>query len=292
MVLCAGEQHARRRIRRTERQYLGLLDEGSGSNVIEIRRYTMPGVPRGEATASRIRDEYFPLPEIYRDSPDLLIVTGSDPIEARMEDELYWKDLVELLSWSAKSVASTLLSCLTAHAALAVFDDIARTRLLAKCTGVFSQHVEGDRPLTKGLESEISLPHSRWNTVPREALELAGYDVIIHSEDTGWSVAYRVEDGRQLVLVQGHPEYDPSSLLREYRRDAGRYVRRERNDLPFLPFHCVAPEDWGRLEHLQHDIIKGNRVRRSLTSTPSTTSLLELRGPGVRWLRVLRQLAD
>jgi homoserine O-succinyltransferase len=243
----------------TERQYLDLLDEGSGENVIEIRRYTVRGVPRGDSTAARIRDEYFPLTEIYHEPPDYLIVTGSNPIEARIEDELYWADLVELLLWSRENVASTLLSCLSAHAALVVFDGAARTRLLAKCTGVFSQHVETGRPLTRNLEGEIELPHSRWNTVPREALELAGYDVVIHSEDTGWSVASRMEDGRQLVLVQGHPEYDPSSLLREYRRDAGRYVRRERDDLPFLPYHCASTEDWGSLEHLQHKIIKGQR---------------------------------
>jgi hypothetical protein len=31
----------------TERQYLGLLEEGSGSRRLEVRRYTMSGVPRG-----------------------------------------------------------------------------------------------------------------------------------------------------------------------------------------------------------------------------------------------------
>ena len=32
----------------TERQFLGLLEEGSGSTVIDVRRYTVAGVPRGE----------------------------------------------------------------------------------------------------------------------------------------------------------------------------------------------------------------------------------------------------
>ena len=64
-----------------------LLQIGEGPNLIQLleplspdspvqKLIDRPGVPRGEATASRIRDEYFPLPEIYRDSPDLLIVTG------------------------------------------------------------------------------------------------------------------------------------------------------------------------------------------------------------------------
>jgi homoserine O-succinyltransferase len=61
------------------------------------------------------------------------------------------------------------------------------------------------------------------------------------------------------VLVQGHPEYDPWSLLREYRRDAGRYVRHERDDQPCLPTHCTSPEDWGALESLHQKITHGER---------------------------------
>ncbi len=243
----------------TERQYLGLLKEGSGINIIDVRRYTMAGVPRGEHTATRISEEYLPLSDIYLDPPDVLIVTGSNPIEEHIQDEEYWDDLVELLSWSQQHVESMLLSCLAAHAALTVYDGINRVRLPTKCTGMFSQHVEARSPLTQGLESEIVLPHSRWNTALREAVEHSGYDVLIHSETTGWSVAVRETDGRQIVLVQGHPEYDPSSLLREYRRDAGRYVHHERDDLPYLPYHCVAPEDWELLERTHHEIIEGAR---------------------------------
>jgi homoserine O-succinyltransferase len=243
----------------TERQYVGLLNDVSASEDIEVYRYTMSGVPRGEQTSARIAEEYLPLTGIYLNPPDVLIVTGSNPLETHIQDELYWDDLVELLTWARSNVASTLLSCLSAHAALTVYDDLTRVRLPAKCTGVFAQEVEDAHPLAEGLESEILLPHSRWNSVPQEALELANYDIVIRSETTGWSVASRTEDGRQLVLVQGHPEYDPSSLLREYRRDAGRYVHHERDDLPFLPYHCVAPNDWVSLEQMHREIIRGNR---------------------------------
>jgi homoserine O-succinyltransferase len=243
----------------TERQFLGLLEEGSQALDIEVRRFTMDGVPRGEETSIRIAEDYFPLADLYPDPPDLLIVTGSNPIEVNIDDEPYWSDLVEVLSWARVEVTSTLLSCLSAHAALTVFDGIDRTRLSAKCTGVFSHHVNLRQPLTSGLEPEILLPHSRWNSVPRRALQDAGYDVMIHSQATGWTMASREEDGRQLVLFQGHPEYDPSSLLREYRRDAGRYVRGERDDLPILPFHCVAPADWEALERFHREIVLGER---------------------------------
>jgi homoserine O-succinyltransferase len=243
----------------TERQFLGLLEEGSGSRLIEVRRYTMAGVPRGEQAAARIGELYLPLTDLYLDPPDLLIVTGSNPIEARIQDELYWDDLAELLSWSRKHVRSTLLSCLSAHAALTIFDEVPRIRLPTKCTGVFSQQVAMNQPLAAGIDSEILLPHSRWSSVSQDALERAGYEIVVTSETTGWGVATREEDGRQLVLIQAHPEYDPSSLLREYRRDAGRFARRERDDLPYLPYHCVAPDDWMSLERMHREITDGDR---------------------------------
>lgn len=252
----------------TERQYIGLLDEGSGSDELEVRRYTMSGVPRGVKTSARIAEQYVPLPNIYLDPPDFLIVTGSNPIQTHIQDEIYWDELFELLTWSRNHVKSTLLSCLSAHAALAVYDDIARVRLPTKCTGVFSQDVDVTHSLTTGLESEVELPHSRWNSVATEALECAGYDIVIQSTTTGWSVATRREGRHHLVLVQGHPEYDPSSLLREYRRDAGRYVRHERDDLPFLPHHCVLPEDWQSLERTHGEIIGGNRDPRLIDQYP------------------------
>jgi homoserine O-succinyltransferase len=243
----------------TERQYLGLIESFIDPGVLVVRRYTAIGVPRAGETARRIRDEYFPWDHLYLEPPDVLIVTGSNPVEPRIEDENYWADLRALLTWARGNVPSTLLSCLAAHAALAVYDGIERVRLPTKCTGVFSQHVERGHSLTDGLENEIRLPHSRWNTVPQGALERAGYCVLIHAEASGWSVASRQEDGCQTLLVQGHPEYDPSSLLREYRRDAGRYVRREREDVPVLPRNCVAPEDQERLEHFHGLIVGGER---------------------------------
>ncbi len=243
----------------TERQFLGLLEAGSGSNTIEVRRFAMAGVPRGEQTARRIAEQYLPLADIYMKPPDVLIVTGSNPIEDHIEDEPYWADLVELLTWARKHTRSMLASCLSAHAALTVFDDLARTRLPTKCTGVFSKDVDVAHELAANIDSEIVLPHSRWNSVPRVALESAGYDVIVGSEDTGWGVASREEDGHLIVLVQGHPEYDPSSLLREYRRDAGRYVHRERDDLPYLPYHCVSTDDWPHLEQIHREIVDGAR---------------------------------
>jgi homoserine O-succinyltransferase len=252
----------------TERQFLALLDVASGSEVIEVSRYAMAGVPRGERAAERIAEQYSPLGAMREDAPDLLIVTGSNPLEAQIRDEPYWDDLVDLLTWGAGQVRSMLLSCLSAHAALAAFDGIERLGLATKCTGVFPQAVADAHPLGAGLGAEIALPHSRTNTVPQSLLESAGYEIAIQSDAVGWSVATREVDRADVVLVQGHPEYEPSSLLREYHRDARRYVQREREDLPCLPYHCVAPDDWEQLKELHRAIIGERRDPSLLESYP------------------------
>jgi len=242
----------------TERQFLDLLETGSGPEVITVRRYALSGVPRGERVAARIATDYLPVETMLGDRPDILIVTGSNPVEERIEDEPYWTDLSDLLTWGSEHVQSMLLSCLSAHAALTVFDGIARERLTSKCAGVFPQDVDTAHPLGVGLEPRITLPHSRTSTVAEEHLRAAGYRIAVRSDAVGWAVATRQVGVAQVVLVQGHPEYDPSSLLREYHRDVRRYAQHERDELPILPWHCVGPEDWGELEHL-HEVITGGK---------------------------------
>ena len=128
-----------------------------------------------------------------------------------------------------------VLSCLSAHAALAVFDGVERTTLPAKCTGVFAQEADPTHPLVAGLYGPVVLPHSRLNTVPVEAVVDAGYAVALQSDEVGWSVVTKTVGRSEVVLVQAHPEYDPSSLVREYARDVRRYAGHEHDELPCLP---------------------------------------------------------
>jgi homoserine O-succinyltransferase/O-acetyltransferase len=252
----------------TERQYLGLLDEASGCEAVEVTLHTLPGVPRGERAGARIAERYSSLAELYANPPDLLIVTGSNPLEPLIEDEPYWDELVDLLTWGSQQVRSLLLSCLAAHAALAVFDGVPRERLTAKCTGVFPQRAEPGHSLMAGLGPSIVLPHSRLNTVPVDAVVGAGYRLALQSDAVGWSVATRDVGRSSVVLVQGHPEYDPSSLLREYHRDARRYLHHERDDLPCLPLDCAAPADGDRLSELQRRMAAGERAPALIESIP------------------------
>jgi homoserine O-succinyltransferase len=113
--------------------------------------------------------------------------------------------------------------------------------------------------LAAGLDGRVVLPHSRLNAVPVEAVVAAGYAVALQSQETGWSVVSRKVDRSEVVLVQAHPEYDPTSLVREYVRDVRRYADHERDELPCLPTNCVASSDWDRLRRLHERVVGGER---------------------------------
>jgi homoserine O-succinyltransferase/O-acetyltransferase len=243
----------------TERQFAALLDAGSGCETATLTRHTVAGVPRGESVRARIAAEYRPLEDLRSDPPDLLVVTGANPIESRVEDEPYWSDLCDLLRWGSENVPTMVLSCLSAHVALAVFDGIERTTLPAKCTGVFPHDADPAHPLAAGLRSPVFLPHSRLNTVPVEAVVDAGYAVALQSAEVGWSVATKKVGRSEVVLMQAHPEYDASSLVREYVRDVRRYAHRERDELPCLPTACVTGSDWDELCRLHERVVGGTR---------------------------------
>lgn len=248
----------------TEDQFAGLLRAGSAGGAVHLDRYVMDGVPRGDRTRPTIEDCYAPLGHLVESPPDVIVVTGSEPLAPSIRDEPYWGQLAELMEWAASNVPTMLLSCLSAHAALELFDGLARTRLPSKCTGVFPQVPLRTHPLTAGLDETVVLPHSRLNTVEVDALIAHGYDIPLRSHDGDWTVATKRHGRCQVVLVQGHPEYGPASLLLEYQRDLRRYVKAERDELPCLPADCLAGEDWEALVQLQSRLVDGERSPRLL----------------------------
>jgi homoserine O-succinyltransferase len=219
----------------TEKQFASLLEAAASELTVRLRRYTLPGVPRGESAAARIREHYFPIDALPESAPTAVIVTGSNPLEPELTDEPYWAELVELIDWARQHTASTIVSCLSAHALLFSADAVPRHRLPDKCHGVFEQRVHSGQPLTQGMPGRIRMPHSRQNDVPDATLVANGYLPIITSDEVGWTVAQKVHGDCLLVLMQGHPEYEPNTLLLEYRRDVRRYVLGERDWFPPLP---------------------------------------------------------
>ena len=198
---------------------------GTNGLGIKFELYTIKEIPRSEKVAALIEERYRGLDELWACPPDALIVTGTEPTQVQMRFEPYWPYLARLLEWAADRVPTTLLSCLSSHASILLFDGIDRVQRSVKCSGVFDGVVEDPlHPLADGLPDSVPMPHSRINEVPESALVGAGYSIVIGTgpSGAGWSVATRERGHGLFVLCQGHPEYGALSLLREYRRDVRR----------------------------------------------------------------------
>jgi len=225
----------------TERQFLQLLRAAAKSVALRVRLFSLPGIARGREIETRINTAYFAMEDLYRQPPTALIVTGTEPILRDLTREPYFAELAKLLEWSAGSTCSVILSCLAAHAAALVFDGIARVRLPTKCAGVFDHSLpQPTHRLLGGLAGELRTPHSRINGIPVRRLTESKYLVLATSTAAGWNLAVKEHGESLFLLFQGHPEYSTSSLLREYRRDARRYLLRQSESYPALPVNYLS----------------------------------------------------
>jgi homoserine O-succinyltransferase len=217
----------------TERQFLALLRAGAGDIAVHLTLYTLPEVPRTEFGREQV-SRYSDFRDLWSSHHDGLIVTGTEPRAADLKDEPYWNSLTNVLEWAESHTYSTILSCLAAHAGILHLDGIARRPLGDKRFGVFECVRVSDHPLTAAAPSRLQMPQSRWNEIPEEALLACGYRVLTRSEDAGVD-AFVKQRKSLFVFFQGHPEYDATTLLLEYRRDIGRFLRRERDTYPPMP---------------------------------------------------------
>ena len=218
----------------TERQFTSLLDSACGSMSISLRLYALPGVPRGELGAARIAKSYADVEEMWDAQLDGLIVTGREPLTPNLADEPYWESFTKVLEWARDHTASTIWSCLAAHAAVLHMDGIGRIRSNHKRCGVYDCARVMDHPLTTGAPSRFKLPHSRWNGIAEQELKDCGYRILTQSAEAGVD-SFVKEDKSMFVFLQGHPEYEVNTLLLEYRRDIGRYFRGEAAAYPSIP---------------------------------------------------------
>jgi len=221
-------------LKSTEAQFAALLEAAAGELPVRLRLFSLPLVPRSERGALHLGTSYLGLRDFWDSRLDALIVTGTEPRAPELDGEPYWPALAELIEWAEEHTISTVWSCLAAHAAVLHLDGIARRPLGEKRFGVFDCARAADHPLSNGVDAQFQVPHSRWNELREDDLSAAGYAVLTRSPEAGVDMFIR-EGASLFVFFQGHPEYDALSLLGEYRRDLGRFLRGERATCPALP---------------------------------------------------------
>jgi len=218
----------------TERQFVALLDAAAGPIPVRLTLYALPQVPRTDWGRSWLTNRYSDIDELWDRSLDAVIVTGTEPRAPALADEPYWPALTRLMDWAEANTRSSVWSCLAAHAAVAHIDGIDRQALREKCSGVLDCAKVADHPLMKDTPVRPRVPHSRCNGLPEDALVAAGYTILTRSREAGVD-AFVKQRKSLFVLFQGHPEYETDTLLREYRRDIGRFLRVERESYPAMP---------------------------------------------------------
>lgn len=218
----------------TERQYYSVLAAAAGDRPVRLSLFSLPEVRRGEQAAQHIRQRYEDFSALWDTPVDGMVVTGMPPRAACLKDEPYWPKLAQLIEWAEEHTLSTVWSCLAAHAAVLHLDGIARRALPRKLSGLYECVRTTDHPLFSGTPARWRVPHSRYNELPEEDLAASGYRTLSASAAAGADIFCK-ERGSLFLFLQGHPEYDASALLREYRRDVAAYLALRSETYPHLP---------------------------------------------------------
>jgi homoserine O-succinyltransferase len=247
-------------LRSTENQFAGLLQEASGGQLVRLRLTSLPELPRSPEALEHIRRNYWPLEELLAAPLDALIVTGTEPRAPVLTEEPYWAHFVQLLTFARQHTLASVWSCLAAHGAVLSMDGIERQRLAEKRCGVYEHRILSEHALLAGVAAPMPMPHSRWNELSPRALRTAGYTLLSWSDETGADAFVR-EERSLLLFFQGHPEYEDTTLLKEYRRDVGRYLSGQQTHYPTVPLGYLSAEGTALLAEFQE------RARASRSAT-------------------------
>ena len=150
---------------------------------------------------------------------DGMIITGAPVENLDFTDVDYWDELCQIMDWTTTHVHSTLHICWGAQAGLFHHYGIPKYNLGKKLFGVFPHTVvRTQSPLFRGFDDVFCAPHSRYTEVWEKDIRAApGLELLATSSEAG-VYAVKTEDSSQFFIM-GHPEYDPDTLAREYRRD-------------------------------------------------------------------------
>ncbi len=180
---------------------------------------------------------------------DGLIVSGSEPRSSSIGSEPILAFVERVLGECAAT--STMFSCQSSHAALHLLHGLSRRRLPVRRHGTFEHDVHPSGVLATGMSGAVRVPHSRWNTVPRDELSDAEVSIVLDCPDNEWQLATS-RDGLKYVFVQGHPEYLPDTMAREYRRELRRWIADDTRAFPGIPMRYFRAEAQQQLvEHAE-----------------------------------------
>lgn len=244
----------------TELQFSSLIEAAAGDVPVRMKFYSLPGIARSGRAQERVANEYFGLHDLWNSRFDGVIITGTEPRQPDLRKEPYWSDLTKTFDWAERNTKSAVLSCLAAHAGVLHSDGIQRQPLSEKRFGLFDERKNSEHALVRGAADRMPFPHSRWNELRADQLSAAGYTVLTASPEAGANLFVKVKRESLFVHFQGHPEYGGQTLLKEYRRDVGRFLRKERDTYPGMPCGYFDAEASESLREFREHAMKSGSV--------------------------------
>ena len=238
----------------TERQFIRLLASREDT-LIHVYPTTVDAVSRGERSQSYISQHYNTMEDFMTRSYDGLIISGAKPSQPDMTQESFWDPLIEVMEWGKQNTHSILCSCLATHALMKAKYGINRQLKDTKSWGVFPHElVNPDHPLVKDITEGFQGPHSHYYDLSIKEIEQTNLQVLALNQDAGFFLASTPK--ADLVLFQGHPEYDDKSLMKEYEREIKNFLSGSRSDYPNPPKNYFSVEIEDRLEQVKANILQ------------------------------------
>ncbi len=236
----------------TERQFFRLIGESNQIVQIYIHPFTLPELERSAETQAYVDKYYEPFEKLQEEGLDALIITGANVSQPNLELEPFWEPLKNVITWASDNVASTMCSCLATHAVMQMLYNQKRSALEdGKLWGVYRHRItDRTHPLVRNMNTVFDVPHSRNNVISTEQFIEAGLTPLVTSEYAGTHIAVS-KDGFRLICMQGHPEYDTVSLLKEYQRDMKLFKTGKLNAQPPKPEHYFTKQAIEILEEFE-----------------------------------------
>lgn len=235
----------------TDRQFTSLVAESLKGAPFEMVRLHLTSVERHPPARTWRDQRSVPVDLPTLEKLDALIITGAEPKTADLQDELYWPELTQLIDQALTLELKVLCSCLASHAAVQHLTGVKRRRRESKLSGVLAFDVRPDHPLARDLAPRLTTPHSRWNALDPDALERTG--AMLLSVGQGEADAFTLPLAKGWLLLQGHPEYEPDTLVREFRRDLLRFQSGQIGACPSPPGGVFSTDEHQAFERGDDD---------------------------------------
>lgn len=245
----------------TERQWFRLIGESNRVAQIHIHPFNLPTIKRSAETLEYIDKYYDNFEDLKTEGLDALIITGAnEETNPHVSDVATWGPLWDILQWSYENTASTICSCIASHVLLTYKHQQEPSWRKTKRLGIFSHRVlDRSHPLIRGMNTTFDAPHSRFSEISREQFDKAGITTLVEGKESGVYMSVSADGFRQIGL-QGHPEYDTMSLLKEYKRDVNWYRDGTVKDYPVVPENYFGPQSQNILDQLKENLLKGEQL--------------------------------